>query len=139
MARRPQQSYENYFGEHGAILRDYRQWNEYTDEIDPITNQPKIDPATGKVKQVKTGVQLGMSVDTVSPLLGFAHVTVKIAGDSGTLDYPDLDDSFDNGDYVYVAFDNFVGGSYSRDGVTYYTGKASRVYLANKPIGKSRK
>ena len=137
MARRPTQSFANYYGTYGAILREYRPWHEYVTMLDKNGNVV-IDPATGEEKKVK-GEQLGMSVTTVSPLLGFAHITVKVAGDTGTLDHPDIDDSFDTQNFIYVAFDNFVGSQYSMNNVTHYTGTASRVYLVDDPTGKQKK
>jgi hypothetical protein len=114
--------FEAYFPEtHGCILRDVKPWNEYAD--DPVTKEKK-----------PTGKQLGISVVVISPYMAFEAITVKIAGDMGdTLDYPDIGESFTTGNYIYVNFDNFAGGSYTMNGVTHYTGTASAVKIAEAP------
>jgi hypothetical protein len=132
MARKPLANVETYFGTYGAILRDYKPFYKYSDVINAATGQPELD-ATGRKKTVKTDEQLGMTAVVVSPLLGFTHISVKIAGDTGTFEHPDIDEGFDSGVYTYVVFDDFKGGSYDRDGTTYYTGTASKIRVVEAP------
>jgi len=138
MARRPKQSFENYYGPYGAILRDYKPYHRYDPVIDAETKQPKVD-ASGRAITTKTDIKLGMTVVAVSPFLGFEHISVKIEGDTGTLEHPDIDESFDTADYIYVEFDDFVGGQYTMDGKTHYTGTAKAVFLADEPFGNVKK
>jgi hypothetical protein len=106
---------------HGAILRDYKVWNEY--QVDPVTKERK-----------QTGVQLGMTVVAVSPFMAYEHITVKIAGDLGNnFVYPSLDNAFTTGDLVYITFTDFAGSSYTMDNVTHYTGTASGVFVTDAP------
>jgi hypothetical protein len=42
-------------------------------------------------------------------------------------------ESFDKGEYIYVSFDDFAGGSYVSNFITHYTGTASRIYLVEPP------
>lgn len=109
--------FEAYFGK-GAILRDYSPWYEY-DEV--IVN--------GKKESVKMEKPSGMKAVVVSPSMAFEHVTVKIKGDDGkSLDISDLTETFQSSKHIYVGFDNFAGSQYTRDNVTHYTGKATRIY-----------
>jgi hypothetical protein len=119
---RVQIPFEAYFpANHGAILRDYKPLMEYAQ--DPITK-----------KNEPTGTQIGMTAVVLSPQLAFETVTIKIVGDMGdNFTYPDIMESFDKGEYIYVSFDDFAGGSYVSNFVTHYTGTASRIYLVEPP------
>jgi hypothetical protein len=118
---------EAYFpASHGAILRDYKPWMEYVN-----------DEETGKSKP--TGNQLGMSAVVVSPYMGFEHITVKMAGDEGKqFTYPDIITSYDTKNYIFVTFENFVGGSYISNNVTHYTGTATKIMLVEAEATKSK-
>ena len=130
MARKPSADYAAYFGHFGAILRDYKPYYEYKKVIDQIT---------GEEKSVKTDNKLGMTVLVVSRLLGFAHISVKIAGDTGTFEHPDIDEAFDTQKLICVEFENFKGGSYDRNGVTHYNGTATAVRIVPDPMGADGK